>query len=130
MLIHQMLVNESSFQQHALAVLATCMNGPRMLCATSKSMAGQIFITNPKWDEIQHELFPRQEPHYRPDLIGQVFHQKLKRYVHQVTCICSSFLAHTTVRLLYHLFCVLLTMLVDAYANKRRKIPTVLAVLN
>ena len=96
---------------------ATFTGGPRYmhertqdaLCYVRKHGRPDLFITfttNPKWDEIQHELFAGQEPHDRPDLIARVFHQKLKRYVHQVTCICCSFLAYTTVSILNHLFCV------------------------
>ena len=40
-----------------------------------------IFLTmtcNPKWDEITHELYPRQAPQDRPDLIDRVFRAKLE----------------------------------------------------
>jgi hypothetical protein len=40
-----------------------------------------IFLTmicNPKWDEIQRELYPGQTPQDRPDLIVRVFRPKLQ----------------------------------------------------
>ncbi|KFM75760.1 hypothetical protein X975_25623, partial [Stegodyphus mimosarum] len=40
-----------------------------------------LFITftcNPSWDEIKNELFPRQKPQNRHDLLARVLHQKQK----------------------------------------------------
>ncbi|KAL8614341.1 hypothetical protein ACOMHN_007679 [Nucella lapillus] len=41
-----------------------------------------LFITftcNPKWDEIQRELFEGQDAKTRPDIISRVFHEKQKK---------------------------------------------------
>ena len=46
-----------------------------------------IFLTmtcNPKWDEITHELYPRQAPQDRPDLIDLVFRAKLEELKHML----------------------------------------------
>lgn len=37
------------------------------------------FTTNPRWEEIQRELLPGQEPIDRPDLVARVFHLKVKK---------------------------------------------------
>ena len=47
-----------------------------------------LFITvtcNPKWEEIASSLLPGQTPSDRPDIITRVFHQKLKKLLHDIT---------------------------------------------
>ena len=39
---------------------------------------------NPKWDEITHELYPRQTPQDHPDLIDRVFRAKLEELKHML----------------------------------------------
>ena len=46
-----------------------------------------IFLTmtcNPKWDEITHELYPRQTPQDCLDLIDHVFRAKLEELKHML----------------------------------------------
>jgi hypothetical protein len=43
------------------------------------------FTTNPKWDEIQRELLPGQQPTDRPDIVSRVFKLKVKNLQEMVT---------------------------------------------
>jgi hypothetical protein len=42
------------------------------------------FTANPKWAEIQDELFPDQTAADRPDLVARVFHLKVRDLLHQI----------------------------------------------
>ena len=42
------------------------------------------FMANPKWTEIQQELFPGQTAADRPDLVARVFHLKLHNLLDQI----------------------------------------------
>ena len=42
------------------------------------------FTANPKWAEIQEELFPGQTAGDRPDLVAKVFHLKLRDLLNQI----------------------------------------------
>ena len=50
-----------------------------------------LFITmtcNPKWPEIQRELFHRQQANDRPDIIARVFHLKKESLMNALTKGC------------------------------------------
>ena len=60
-----------------------------------------LFITmtcNPKWPEIQQELFHRQHANDRPDIVARVFHLKKEALSDVLTkeCIFGKVLAHVS----------------------------------
>ncbi|XP_065831980.1 uncharacterized protein [Oscarella lobularis] len=60
-----------------------------------------LFITmtgNPKWPEIQQELFHRQQANDRPDIVARVFHLKKEAFSNVLTkeCIFGKVSAHVS----------------------------------
>ncbi|CAF4480814.1 unnamed protein product [Rotaria socialis] len=88
--LRRIIILPSSFQGSSRAMQQNYQDAMGIVQKCGKPGLFITFTCNPRWKEIEEQLFPGQTSSDRPDLIARVFRLKLKQFIDDIGHDCAN----------------------------------------